>query len=264
MPLPPTDKCGAGAPAREHASPVSAVWPRGPLRPQLAPDDLHLWLLHSPDLAGQVPHLQSLLSAHELARAARFHFPKDRDAYIVRHGVLRLLLSRYLQNDPAKLEFRYSRRGKPMLSSGSLHFNGSHSGDFVLYAITAACPIGVDIENARPIPDFDAIAANYFSPREVATMRALSHEMRMLAFYTAWTRKEAFLKATGEGIGESLAKVEVTLSPDEEPEILSIPGDAKARAEWKLKAFAPAPGYLAAAAFRHSDLKLSAWNVSST
>jgi 4'-phosphopantetheinyl transferase len=277
MPPPATSKSVAGAPAREtsalaapdpNSAPASLApqdirWPAAPAHLKIAPDELHLWLLHSPDFANQLPHLQTFLSAHELARAASFHFPKDRDAYIIRHGILRLILSRYLQQPPAEIEFHYSARGKPEIktTTSPLHFNDSHSADFVLYGVAAACPIGVDIEKARPIPEFEEIAANYFSPREVAMMRALTPELRMQAFYTAWTRKEAFLKATGEGIGENLAKVEVTLAPNDQPEILAVPGDPQARSEWKLKAFSPAPGYLAAAAFRHQDLTLCEWSV---
>jgi 4'-phosphopantetheinyl transferase len=249
----------AAVPARSEEP--GAIWPAAPPQVRLKTGEVHLWLLNLRDFAGQLSRLHSLLSTHELARAARYHFPADRDAYITRHGVLRLILGRYLQQAPAAVEFRYSARGKPETTADNLHFNDSHSGDFVLYGVTAACPLGVDIEKVKPIPDFEEIAANYFSPREVETMRALAAEMRMQAFYAAWTRKEAFLKATGEGIAENLPRVEVTLKPEEQPEILAVPGDPFARAAWKLKTFRPAPGYLGAAAFRHSDLKLHAWSV---
>ena len=243
-------------------SPINLPFTAPPADFRASDGEVHVWCLDRRDFANDLPKLSALLSSAELERATRFHFADHREFYTIRRGILRIILARYLKRDPDELEFSYGARGKPELPGAALHFNDSHSGDFALLAVTAACPLGVDIENARPIPDFENIAENYFSPREVAMMRALSSESRMHAFYTAWTRKEAFLKATGEGIGESLAKVEVTLAPDDEPAILALPGDPQAWAEWKLKAFSPAPGYLAALAFRHADLKLRLWNVS--
>lgn len=244
--------------AREKVSTFSAP----PAALSLSEDEIHLWRLDRREWSGELLRMRDLLSAPERERAGRFHFAKDRDFYIARHGALRVILGRYLPRNPAELAFSYSARGKPSLETGELHFNDSHSSDCALFAVTKACSLGVDIEAVRPIPEFENIAERYFSPREVAMMRALPPEIRMHAFYTAWTRKEAFLKATGEGITVSLPKVEVTLSPEDPPAILAVPGDPDAATAWKMKAFSPAQGYLGAIAFRHCDLELKLWSAS--
>jgi 4'-phosphopantetheinyl transferase len=200
----------------------------------------------------QIPLLSALLSAAERQRGERFHFPADRDRYVIRRGILRILLSRYLNTHPREIEFRYQRWGKPEMNGGSLdlHFNASHSADLALYAVTLACPIGADLEQLRPLAEFEDLASRYFSPRESALIGALAPECRMEAFYSVWTRKEAFLKATGEGIGENLAEVEVSPAPGDQPAILRVPGSRPGPTGWKLRSFSPAPGYLGAVAFR--------------
>jgi 4'-phosphopantetheinyl transferase len=227
--------------------------------------EIHILGAALAEFSRQLPRLQAILSPAERKRAARFHFAKDHDSYVIRHAILRILLGGYLGKPPVEIDFRCCPAGKPELASDagrqSFHFSHSHSGDFALYAFTAVCPMGVDIECVRPIPDFEKIVAHYFSPREAGMMRALSPQERMEAFYACWTCKEAFLKATGEGIGKGLAQVEVRLAPGEEPKILGVPGQPRARAEWKLRAFSPAPGYLGAVAFKHSHLPLKQWKV---
>jgi 4'-phosphopantetheinyl transferase len=227
-------------------------WPLPPPEVRLASSQAHLWCATMRAFAKEIPLLSALLSSAERQRADRFHFSKDRDHYIIRRGILRILLSRYLNTHPAEIEFRYGRWGKPEMNGGSLdlHFNDSHSADLALYAVTVACPIGADIEQVRPTAEFEDLASRYFSPRESALIGALAPEHRMEAFYSLWTRKEAFLKATGEGIGENLAEIEVSPAPGQEPAILRVPGRTPGPAGWKLRSFSPAPGYLGAVAFQ--------------
>ena len=226
----------------------------------------HVWCADMRELEPQLAEYVDVLSSAERERSNRFHFQKDRNHYIIRHGVLRKILGRYLGQAPSEIQFRYGTRGKPEILDDPIHihFNDSHSTDLALYAVTLACPIGVDVECIRPIPEFEDIATRYFSPREVGMMRALSVEKRMEAFYACWTRKEAFLKATGEGIGVNLAKVEVTLAPGEEAEILRIPGETQSAAGWKLRAFSPAPGYLGAIALQGAIDTVCCWAVSAS
>lgn len=223
----------------------------------------HVWCADMRELELQLAEYVDVLSSGEQERANRFHFQKDRNHYIIRHGVLRRILSRYLGQPPAEIKFRYGQRGKPEVQDDPIriHFNDSHSTDLALYAVTLACPIGVDVECIRPIPEFEDIAARYFSPREVGIMRALSVEKRMEAFYACWTRKEAFLKATGEGIGVNLAKIEVTLAPGEQAEVLRIPGETQSANGWKIRALSPAPGYLGAIAFQGVIDTVHSWAV---
>ena len=253
---------GTGSPENE-ASARTLSWPFPPETIHLEKTQAHIWCAAVRDFECQLPLFGAMLSSAERARAERFRFPKDRNHYIIRHGILRLLLSRYLEKRPAEIEFQYGPRGKPQITGGpaQFHFNDSHSGDLALYAFTSVCPIGADIECVRPIPEFEDIASRYFSPREVGMMRALSPEDRMEAFYAGWTRKEAFLKATGEGIGTSLADVEVTLAPGEEAEVLRVPGESQEGAQWKLRALSPAPGYLGAIAFQGAIDSACYWTV---
>jgi 4'-phosphopantetheinyl transferase len=237
---------------RPTIAPAALGWPLPPPEVRLANRQADLWCATMPSFAEPISLLSALLSAEERQRAERFHFSVDRDRYIVRRGILRILLSRYLNTQPAEIEFRYGRWGKPEMKGNALdlHFNDSHSGDLALYAVTAAGPIGADIEQVRPIPEFEDLASRYFSPRESALIRALVPERRMEAFYSVWTRKEAFLKATGEGIGRNLAEIEVSPDPGQEPAILRVPGSTPGPGGWKLRSFSPAAGYLGAVAFQ--------------
>jgi 4'-phosphopantetheinyl transferase len=251
--------CNAG---ETHTSPVLR-WPLSPEVVRLQANQIHLWCAALSQFASELPRFWAMLSPAERTRAERFRFPKDRDGYVIRHGILRLILSRYLEQLPSEIEFCHGASGKPEIKGdcarAPIYFNASHSGEIALYAITSACPVGVDVECTRTIPDIEEIASRIFSPRETQTLMALPTDSRLEGFYACWTRKEAFLKATGEGIGENLAKVEVTLAPGEEPKVLHITGDSQIQMQWQLRSFSPAPGYLAAVAFRHRDLALSQW-----
>jgi 4'-phosphopantetheinyl transferase len=169
-----------------------------------------------------------------------------------------MILSRYLAQCPTEIEFCDGRFGnaeiKADLVREHLSFSISHAGDLALYAVTRLCPVGMDVEWLRPVPHLEEIASRFFSPRETERLMALSTECRMERFFACWTRKEAFLKATGEGIGEGLAEPEVALTPWEEPEILRTTAESEARTEWQLRSFSPALRYLAAVAFQHRNL----------
>jgi len=236
-------------------------WPCSHGTARLGGGQIHVWSVVLSDFDSDLPQFQAMLSSVERMKAERFRFSKDRNHYVIRRGILRVVLGRYLEHRPSEIDFCYGPFGKPEikgdLAGGGLNFNDSHSGDLAVYAVTRACPLGVDVEKLRPVPDFEEIASRFFTPREAETLIGLPSERQMEAFFACWTRKEAFLKATGEGIGEGLAKVEVTLTPGEEAEILRIAGESQAQTEWQLRSFSPVPGYLAAVAFRHHNLVLS-------
>ena len=245
----------------------SLEWPLAPETVRLEPGQVHLWAAALNQFLDQSPKLAALLSPAELAGAEKFRFVEDRERFVIRRGLLRLLLSRYLQQLPAAIEFQHAAYGKPEVRSAGanapLFFNTSHSADIAVCAITSACPIGVDIERTREIPDIQKIARRYFRPRETETLMALPADSRLHAFYACWTRKEAFLKTTGEGIAQGLAKVEVTLAPQDQPAVVSLSGDRRAHQQWQLQPFSPAPGYLGCVAYRHAVLALSQWRVNS-
>ncbi|MBP0020247.1 MAG: 4'-phosphopantetheinyl transferase superfamily protein [Cyanobacteria bacterium SBLK] len=179
-----------------------------------------------------VEALEKLLEEEEQAKAKRFHFSKDRDRYILGRGLLRLLLGHYLQQDPQSLQFAYSAKGKPFLKDEAVQFNLSHSGDLIVLGMSRDRAIGVDVEQIHPLPDALKLARRFFCEAEWEKIRTLPSNLTSRAFFTAWTRKEAFLKATGDGIA-GLKDVEVSLLPDEPIQIYRIAG--KIAKGWQLQ-----------------------------
>jgi 4'-phosphopantetheinyl transferase len=203
------------------------------------------------------------LAPVERERAARFRFERDRNRFMVGRGALREILGHYLQIDPIKVEFIYGPHGKPLLADngreGGWQFNLAHSDALALVGVTCAGNIGVDIERIRPVNDVDELVARFFCPREIAAFHALPEEQKPIAFFNLWTRKEAWLKATGEGIGHSLNRVEVAFLPGEAARLLSLPEGPHAGDYWTLHQLDPAPGFAAALAVRAADRTLACW-----
>jgi 4'-phosphopantetheinyl transferase len=186
--------------------------------------------------------LRELLSDDEKARADRFVTPALRGRFTIGRSVLRTLLGRYLDRDPAEIEFAYSARGKP--SVNGINFNLSHSGGLAVYAFGHGCEIGIDIETIRASDDLLDVARRFFAANEYAELATLDPSEQTDAFFRCWTRKEAFLKATGEGIAAALDRFEVTLRADDPPALRWIDGGNAAA--WHVHHFAPAPGYIGA------------------
>jgi 4'-phosphopantetheinyl transferase len=194
----------------------------------------------------------TVLSDAERAQADRFHFDSDRQRYILAHGVLRTILGNYLQTSPEDLRFDLNDFGKPSLAGGTaarhVQFNLSHSGDLVLVAVALDRAIGVDVELIRPELTGEDVARHYFSSREVADLRAVPAELRPYAFFTCWTRKEAYIKATGMGLSLPLDEFSVSLRPGEPARLIWAAGDAGAPQRWSLTALDPGDGYVGALA----------------
>jgi 4'-phosphopantetheinyl transferase len=193
---------------------------------------------------------QSTLSADERARADRFRFENLRHAFTISRGGLRLLLAGYLGGRPQELALNYGRRGKPELQPLSgLRFNVSHSGLIALYAVTLDCEVGLDVEQIRDLPDHDAIAARFFAPKETAELRSLDPRDRVAAFFRCWTRKEAYIKAVGDGLAIPLDQFQVTLLPGVPASLVKTAGDSRSLEVWTLHHLEPAPGYVGALAY---------------
>jgi 4'-phosphopantetheinyl transferase len=230
---------------------------------ELGPNEVHLWLAHLPAIPDQLPRLEQCLSAEERDRALRFRQAADRDRYIVSHGMLRVLVARYLDGDPAQLHFLQNAFGKPRLdgpaAATTLCFNLSHSGEFVLLGITRAREIGVDVETVRPRFATLEVAERFFAPAEVTVLRSLPEAQQTDAFFRCWTRKEAFIKARGEGLSRALDQFEVAFRPDEPAAILRSVDDPKASLRWSVQDVSPAPGYAAAVVVDGQGLQLHCW-----
>jgi 4'-phosphopantetheinyl transferase len=192
----------------------------------------------------------TLLSDRERQRARRFAFDPDRCRFTVARALLRQLLAARLGVRPESVELASGARGKPALAgrfaASDLRFNVSHCEDVVVYAFASGREVGIDVEAVRPLPDADDLAARCFSPHERATYQALEPRDRALGFFQCWTRKEAFIKALGDGLYHPLDSFDVSLAPGEPAEILrveAVPGD---QCLWRLEGFSPVPGFVAA------------------
>jgi len=244
-----------------HSAAHPAIdWPQPPAAPEFGPADVHIW---AAALEGEPARWTNLLSPAELDRAAAFHFELHRRRFIVGRGLLRSILSRYLGVPPEQVEFAYGSQGKPELSGGlaanGLRFNLAHSEDLAIVAITRLGAVGVDLEKIAPLDNIDDLVARFFSARENARFQQLSVEQKAPAFFNLWTRKEAWLKATGEGIAHALNLVEVSFLPGEPARLLSIPEHLSGGAHWSLYELAPAGHFAAALAVAGEGINLQCW-----
>ena len=177
--------------------------------PALSDREVHVWTAVLSLMAPYQAELNGLLSPDERARAERFRFTDDAGRYVMSRGLLRVLLSRYLDTPPETMIFHSNRWGKPALAepgASSLLFNLSHSGDKALIALSRTREVGVDIERVRPDLAVEALAARYFSTSEAAALTALPESERRQAFFQLWARKEAYLKGCGTGISGGLGR----------------------------------------------------------
>jgi 4'-phosphopantetheinyl transferase len=199
----------------------------------LAADEIHLWRLSHQRDASALDRFGPILSPEEKLRAARFRVPRSRDEFVQTRGCLRLLLAHYTGLQPAALRLEPGPFGKPSLPGDHLSFNVSHTEGVSLIAI-AHSPIGVDVERVVPSTDLPAIAQSHFSFGESAKLQTISGREHTEAFFRCWTRKEAFLKAQGFGLPQGLDSFEVSLLPNEPPEVLACAWQPEARDRWLL------------------------------
>lgn len=213
------------------------------------------------DLApGVLGQLEATLSADEKERAARFHFAADRDHFIAAHGYLRDVLTRYLHCEPDQMDFSTNAHGKPSLRGHQWEFNMSHSGDLALIAISQECKVGVDVERIRSGISSHVIAQQYFSKSEVAELQSLPLEQRESAFFTCWTRKEAYIKAQGLGLSLPLESFDVSLGPNEPAILRATRPDPEEAGRWTLHSMDVDPDYQAAVAALGQGLEFRLWD----
>ncbi len=224
------------------------------LKVVLRDNQIHIWQISLIQPEYQIQSFSKLLSKGEADRAARFRFEHHRRRYVVSHGALRLILTRYLGIPPSKIKFEASAQGKPHLIGESayaeLKFNLAHSHELAIVAITRGYEIGVDIEYIRPNPDMDGIATRFFSPSEYAAYAELPQEHKTIGFFNCWTRKEAFIKALGEGLSHPLDQFDVTLKPQTPAQLLRVGNDPHEASLWTLESFTPNRDYVGAFAIR--------------
>jgi 4'-phosphopantetheinyl transferase len=240
-------------------------WLSPPADLALAKDDVHVWRASLDQPAAYVRRLAQMLCPDELERAGRFYHEQHRRRFTVRRGLLRAILGRYLGLKPGQLCFRYGPGGKPSLASPldegqeALRFNVSHSRGLALFALARGRELGIDLEYIRPMAEVGQIVARFFSERENEAFGALPPGQQLEAFFNCWTRKEAYVKARGEGLALSLGQFDVSLAPGEPAALLSTGDDPREAARWSLRALKPGPGYVAALAVEGHGWRLTCW-----
>jgi 4'-phosphopantetheinyl transferase len=216
------------------------------------PDHVDVWATALDPAPSTQARLEHWLDADERARAARFVFPRDARRFRVARGTLREILGGYLGVAPAAVRFVYAAAGKPAVAMpearGAVEFNVSHSGEVALYAIGGAGRIGVDVEQIRPLADLEALAERSFSAAERRALLALSPAEREPAFFACWTRKEAFIKALGDGLSYPLDAFTVSFTAGAPARFVEIRGEPATAARWTLAALDVGAGYAAAVA----------------
>lgn len=238
-------------------------WGPPPIAPVLADTDVHVWCAALDLPATQLQWLRYVLAPDEQTRAARFHFAKDRDHFIASRGLLRTILGRYLRIEPQQVQFSYGSHGKPTLPGPDdrlpLRFNVSHAKGMALFAFTRWRELGVDIEQIRPIEEAEQIAERFFSAQENVVFRRIDPSLIEVAFFNCWTRKEAYIKARGEGLSLPLDQFDVTLAPGDPALLLATRPDPDEAKRWKLWSMDPAPGYVAALCVEGDDWQPTYW-----
>ena len=219
-------------------------------------DALHVWRASLDVTPSLLAMLEATLSTEERARAARFVRIADGARYVAAHAFLRDILGRYLERRPESLRFRSGPFGKPELdregkgasAATALQFSLSHADGLALVALTRGRRVGVDLERVEPALAEGRIPEHFLSPHEVAELRALPVDQQLDAFFACWTRKEAYVKARGDGMSLRFDSFDVTLTPGIPAALLHAPGDPNEAGRWTLWTLVVAPGYAGAVA----------------
>ena len=233
-------------------SPVT--WPTSPFRGTIAADEVHLWAWALQPAARDLSAHLEILDRQEQERMQRFHFAADSERYAAAHGNLRRILGSYLNLAPERLCFRTNQFGKPELAGEtSLKFSLSHSKSIAVLAVDLAQPVGVDVEDVRPIEE--EVADRHFSATELTDLRGLEGEAWLAGFYRCWTRKEAILKAEGVGLSRALDSFDVSLLADKKAELIST--RQRFSYPWRLHDVSPSSSTIGALATAQPNARLA-------
>ena len=231
------------------AHPVIDSFGLPPASLELRQNELHVWRVSVDRSPDELDRLATTLDEDELARAQRFRFEMDRRHFIARRGILREILAAYLNRRAAELRYRLGSHGKPLLeedSSPAVRFNLSHSADLALVAVARGCDVGVDVERVVPERADRKVARRFFAEGEIEALERLDDHDFVEAFFRCWTRKEAYIKARGEGLSFPLRQFEVSLGSDEPARIVRVEGDDEEARRWSMLAVHPGAGYAGA------------------
>ena len=226
----------------------------------LGQEDVHVCIAFLDRAHSEQSYFESILAEAEINRANRFRFHKDRERFVAGRGLLRMILSSYVGMPPNEIIFTYGCHGKPRLKrqdgQPAVEFNLAHSAGTAIYALTRDRPVGVDIESWQSDFPVEEVAKNFFSSAELAALQALPRKLRVEAFFKCWTRKEAFIKALGDGLSCPLADFDVSVMPGEPARLLRVGWAPEETSRWCMKDIDGVPGFSAALVLSGSQCRM--------
>jgi 4'-phosphopantetheinyl transferase len=239
-------------------------WCSPPMNVVLENNEAHIWRATLDREESEIESFRKTLSKDEQDKAASFHFQRDKGRFIVSRGILRKILARYINKEPSEIVFSYGAFGKPALPEelgvATIHFNLTHSHGLALYAIFKNQQIGIDVELIRSDFGWESIARRYFSEMEYAALLKLPAHLREERFFSYWTCKEAYVKATGQGLSLPINEIEISLTNSNSAERLCLRGESKQSSHWSLVKLTPATGYVGFLAIERSHAEVKCWN----
>ena len=242
-----------------------AVWQSSPEALCLNQAEVHLWRANLDEDSANIAILEQTLSSEERGKAAQFYFPKHGKRYTAARGFLRHILAKYLNIEPQEVAFSYGERGKPYLAKAIAHdnleFNLSHSEDIAVYGVTRNHAMGIDVENLRAMDNLEQLANRFYCPEEAQFICQLTPEAKIKAFFRAWTAKEAYLKAIGEGLPGGLDRVSVSLEPNQPLRLFEAQENSVDLTDWSFFALDVHPNFSAAVAIAAKSCQLSYWQA---
>ena len=225
-------------------------WQPCPLPTFLQSDEIHVWRVPLNPPSSLFPILWDKLNQEEQQRAKRFRLTIHQEAFVAARSALRFILSRYANCDPEALEFEVGSHGKPYLRSPStsppLTFNVAHSAGLALLAISLTRQVGIDVEHHRSEINYQSIAERICSPREKSSLFTLPLDQQRTAFFSCWTRKEAYVKAIGKGLIFPLHAITVSLLPGEPAALIDVAAQEEEPSRWSMCTLSPGPEYTGA------------------
>jgi len=245
---------------------MRAVWNAPPTHFLLSKKGVQIWRAALDLPSSRVEEFKETLSIDERSRAGRFHFEEDRRRFIARRGILRLILGCYLSVEPGAIRFGYEKNGKPRLQNAfgkkDIQFSLSHSEGLALYVFSRDHEVGVDVERIREFPEMEKIVEQFFSVRERVVFGSVPISERKETFFSWWTRKEAFTKATGDGLSYPLDAFDISVTPGKSVELLKTLGDAQKGSRWSMWDVRPAEGFGGAFVVEGGSWEVQYWQWS--
>ena len=238
-------------------------WNTPPTQLLLSTRDVHIWRAVIDLPSKSVEEIEGSLSIDEKMKAQHFRFKRDKSRFIATRGILRLILGCYLGAEPSAIRFCYEKSGKPRLQNAfaktGIQFNLSHSKGLALYIFSHGHEVGVDIEHMREISEMEQIAEQFFSVRDRVFFGALPRSEKREAFFNLWTRKEAFVKATGDGLSYHLGSFNASVAPGKSLELSRMLGVAEEASTWSIGDVRPAEEFAGAFVVEGESWKVQYW-----